>query len=77
MQGLIPDSVYAIKVINLPAGWWWPQWTSAEDAIWVEAARLNICEFQGEVFTKMAADMGVVIYRKLVLLHYIIMSSEH
>ncbi|KAF4577395.1 hypothetical protein EYR40_009248 [Pleurotus pulmonarius] len=60
--GLIPNSAYAIKVINLPAGWWWPQWTSADDAIWVEAARLNICEFQAEVFTKMAADMGVVIY---------------
>ncbi|KDQ27179.1 hypothetical protein PLEOSDRAFT_1106060 [Pleurotus ostreatus PC15] len=59
---LIPDSVYAIKVINLPAGWWWPQWMSAEDAIWVKAACLNICKFQGKVFMGMATDMEVVIY---------------
>ncbi|KAJ8694603.1 hypothetical protein PTI98_007261 [Pleurotus ostreatus] len=59
---LIPDSVYAIKVINLPSGWWWPQWMSAEDAIWVKAACLNICKFQGNVFMRMATDMEVVIY---------------
>ncbi|KDQ33158.1 hypothetical protein PLEOSDRAFT_1099136 [Pleurotus ostreatus PC15] len=55
------QGMYAIKRISLP-GEWWTQWTSAANAIWVEASRVALCFDAACGFHQLAKNNNTALY---------------